>query len=59
MQIRKAMRMIEDPSEYLNCLAVHKQIVLSLEVYERRGEYDGTLGTAIECLKLAGYLVGA
>lgn len=31
------------------------QIVLSLEVYKRQGEFDGTIKSAKKCLKMAGY----
>jgi hypothetical protein len=32
-----------------------KQLVLSLEVYKQRGEFDGTMDSAYECLTLAEY----
>lgn len=31
------------------------QLMQSLEIYKERGEFDGTLNSAIECLTLAGY----
>lgn len=37
---------------------VIKQLVLSLEIYEDRQEYNGTLHSAIECLLVAGYEIG-
>jgi hypothetical protein len=55
LEVLKAMQMLENPVGYLNCSAVHKQLAGSLEVYQRRGEYDGTIKSAIECLELAGY----
>lgn len=51
----KAVKMFHNPSEYLNCEWVHKQLVLSLELYEDRGEFDGSPESALECLELAGY----
>lgn len=55
-EIEKAMAMIEDPILYLNCTAIEKQLVASLEVYLDRGEYiKGNLDSAIKCLTLAGY----
>jgi len=56
--VQKAMRMLDNPREYLFCEALHKQLAGSLEVYEGRGEYDGTLASALECLRLAEYEVG-
>lgn len=53
--VKKAMRMLEDPSEYLFCEAVHKQLARALELYEERGEYTGTLEEALECLERAAY----
>ena len=32
-----------------------KQLVNSLKVYQSRGEFNGTISSAIECLKQAGY----
>jgi hypothetical protein len=32
-----------------------QQLVGSLEVYKRRGAFDGTMPSACECLQLAGY----
>jgi len=31
------------------------QLALSLETYKGRGEFDGSIRSAIECLELAGY----
>jgi hypothetical protein len=53
--IKKAMRMLTNPIEYLNCDAVHKQVANSLEVYKGRGEYTGCLKSAVFCLSLANY----
>jgi hypothetical protein len=53
--IEKAMRMITNLSEYLNCEAVEKRLAWALEIYEARGEYLGDLDSAIECLQLAEY----
>lgn len=54
--ITKAMRMVENPREYLNCESVHKQLAMALELYQDRGEYDGTYESAYECLVSAAYL---
>jgi hypothetical protein len=42
-------------TKYLPMSQTEKQLKLSLEVYLGRGEYDGTLDKAIECLTMAGY----
>lgn len=34
---------------------LHRQILGSLKVYEERGEFDGSLASARECLELAEY----
>jgi hypothetical protein len=34
---------------------LESQLVGSLRVYQRRGEFDGTVASAKECLELAGY----
>lgn len=54
--INKAIRMVENPSEWLNCTSAEKQVALALERYEERGEFDGTFKSAVECLTLAGYI---
>lgn len=45
----------------LNCPyesgSLEHQIAMSLKVYSSRGEFDGSLESAIECLELAGYEV--
>lgn len=33
------------------------QLINSLKVYKGRGEFDGTIGSAVECLRQAGYQV--
>lgn len=53
--VQKAMRMVESPREWLNCLALEKQLAMALELYEDRGEFDGTIETAVECLERAAY----
>lgn len=54
-EVRKAIKMVENPIEWLNCTAVEKQLSKSLEIYQDRNEFDGSLESAIECLKLAEY----
>lgn len=34
---------------------LERQLSQSLEVYKRRGEFNGTMDSAKECLELAGY----
>jgi len=53
--VKKAIAMINSPSEWLNCDAVEKQLAMALELYQDRGEFDGTLISAIDCLELACY----
>lgn len=53
--VQKAMRMLDNPMEYLSCEALHKQLAMSLEVYQDRGEFDGTVESAVECLEMAQY----
>lgn len=53
--VEKAMRMVESPSEWLNCYAVEKQLAMALELYQDRGEFDGTLESAVECLEQAAF----
>ncbi len=59
IDIQKAVSMMIHPIEYLNCEALHKQLVLSLEVYEYRGEFNPESDAAIEdaknCLEMACY----
>lgn len=55
LEVLKAMQLLTNPAGYLNCSALHKQLAQSLELYEERGEYDGTIESAIECLTLAAY----
>lgn len=54
--INKAMRMVENPREWLNCTAGEKQVAHALELYIDREEFDGTFDSAVECLTLAGYI---
>ncbi len=54
--VNKAMRMAENPAEWLNCTSGEKQLAQALELYEDRGEYDGTFRSAVDCLELAGYI---
>lgn len=54
--IKKAMRMLENPREYLNCESVHKQLAMALELYQDRGEYNGTYESAYECLTSAAFI---
>lgn len=54
-QVQKAIKMLDNPKEYLNCDAIHKQLASSLELYQDRKEFGGSLESAIECLELAGY----
>lgn len=56
-QIEKAMRMVADPTEYLCCEAEDKRLAKTLELYEERGEFDGTLQSAQRCLHRASYEV--
>jgi hypothetical protein len=35
--------------------SLEKQLSASLQVYQSRGEFDGTVSSALECLELAGY----
>lgn len=42
-QIKYAMQMLDNPRLWLNCDAIHKQIARSLEVYQDRAEYDGSV----------------
>lgn len=35
-----------------------KPLAMSLQVYKERGEFDGSLESAIECMKMAGYIEG-
>lgn len=51
--VQKAIRMVENPMEYLSCEALHKQLAMALELYQDRGEFDGTVSSAVECLELA------
>jgi len=53
--IKKAMKMVENPREWLSAMAVDKQLAKALELYQERGEYDGTLQSARECLELAAF----
>jgi hypothetical protein len=53
--IKKAIRMVENPVEYLNCDSLHKQLAQSLEIYLSRDEFNGDLSSAIECLARAAY----
>jgi hypothetical protein len=41
---------------WATCDSRHKnQIIQSLEVYKSRGEFDGTMDSAYQCLRQAGY----
>lgn len=53
--VQKAMRMVDNPREYLSCEALDKQLAMALELYQSRGEYDGTIESAVECLELAAF----
>ena len=39
----------------MDCMALEAQLARSLRVYQDRGEFDGSLESAIECLTLAEY----
>jgi len=56
-EVQKAMKMLENPVEYLSCSAVHKELAKALETSEDKGLYDNTLSSAIKCLILSGYVV--
>lgn len=53
--VQKAMRMVDNPLEYLSCEAVHKQLAMALELYQDRCEFDGSIESAVECLERAQY----
>ena len=57
--IKKAIEFLNNPSDNRKLKSLHKQLVMSLEVYIRRGEFslDGNVHDAILCLELAGYEV--
>jgi len=57
-EVLSAMNLLSAPSGYLSATATEKQLASSLEVYERRGEFDGSLESAIECLERAEYEIG-
>jgi len=62
-QVQIAVQCLDDSSPALLQMARQSgkkticQITNSLRVYKDRGELDGTLNTAIECLQMAGYEV--
>ena len=43
------------PMEGIHIGSFVKQLAISLRVYADRGEFDGTVDSAIDCLNLAGY----
>ena len=53
--VYEAMELLLKPIGYLSASAESKAIARSLEVYEDRGEFDGTFDSAINCLSMAGY----
>lgn len=55
--VLKAMRMVENPREWLNCEADHKTMANLLEDYAHRGLYAGDVETAMALLKLEGFEV--
>lgn len=49
--VDKAIRMVDNPLEWLNCYAIEKQLARALELYKDRGQFNGTFKSAIKCLK--------
>lgn len=54
-EIRQAMLLLKDP--YAKHKSTAETLMYSLRLYQDRGEYDGTLESAIACLKQASYEV--
>ena len=59
MQVRHAIMLLEQGLKDVDKSTASGQIAISLAVYKSRGEYDGTWTSAVACLKLAGYIIGA
>ena len=54
-QIKNAIDYLYKTNAYLDF--TEDQIARSLQVYIDRGEFNGSLSSAIECLQMAGYEV--
>lgn len=53
--VRKAIKVEKNANNYLKIKALHQKLAVTLMLYGSRGEYTGTLESALSCLKLAGY----
>ena len=53
--IKEGMRLLREMHRSLFASVEAKQVAGALEVYEDRGEYDGSYYSAVECLKQAEY----
>ncbi len=54
-QIKSAIKLATGKSNWYRCSPYVQQIARSLAVYINRGEFNGSVESAIECLGLAGY----
>lgn len=59
LQVLDASNRVLGHRDGINCGNLEKQLALSLGVYKERGEFDGTMKSAIECLILAEYELDA
>lgn len=56
-EIRKAMRMLEDPEAWYNASKIHLDVALQLETCKGRDQYSGTFDSAVECLLETGFQI--
>ena len=54
-QIKSAIKLLNNQSNWYRCSFYVQQLTRSLAVYQSRGEFDGSIESAIECLERAGY----
>ena len=54
-QVKRAMALVAIYNDFGDAPPIERQLAMSLKVYVDRGEFDGTLDSAIGCLTLACY----
>ncbi len=54
-QVKSAIKLHQLNSNWLQCSPLTQKLSQTLSLYNMRGQYDGTLNSAIDCLEQAGY----